>query len=61
MERTLPGRNFENLGILRADVHFFWKLRENAVKFATRSCWKFKAEVLVEWESAHYSSRSLSD
>ena len=34
---------FENLGI-----HL-----ENAVPFATRSCKKFKPDVLIEWNGAH--------
>ena len=53
MERKLPRRSFENLGILREEI------LENAVPFATGSCRKFKPEVLVEWKARLESSPGL--
>ena len=60
MERKLPGKFFENLGIPREAVLFFGNVGKsslpvsqpkNAVPFATGSCRKFKPEVLVEWKA----------
>ena len=41
-------------GHFKEEISKIWVYlaQENAVKCATRSCWKFKAQVLVEWESA---------
>ena len=41
---------FKNLGVPR-EVDPFLEILENAVPFATGSCRKFKAHVLVEWKA----------
>ena len=49
MERKLPVKVSENLGIPR-EVVLFLEILENAVPIATGSCRKFKPDVLVEWK-----------
>ena len=41
---------FQNLGTL-ARLSFFLKILESAVRFATVSCRKFKADFWVEWKA----------
>ena len=40
----------ENWGIPR-EVVLFLEILENVIPFANGSCWKFKADVLVEWKA----------
>ena len=62
MERKLPGKFFENLFQIYLERfplflemsenrHYRCSQPKNAVPFATRSCRKFKPEVLVEWKA----------
>ena len=43
---------FENWGIPR-EVVLFLEILENVIPFANGSCWKFKADVLVEWKAPY--------
>ena len=50
MEKKLPGKNIPRTVYL-ARFSFFSEILENAVPFATGSCWKLKPDVLVEWKA----------
>ena len=58
MERNLPLKFFENLGIPR-EIALFCGSFENTVPFATGSCRKFKVDVLIEWKAPKVSLRKL--
>ena len=51
MERKLPGKNFSKIWVFLARLTFLMEILENTVPFATGSCRKFKADVLVEWKA----------
>ena len=51
MERKLPGKNFSKIWVYLARLTSLTEILENAVPFATGSCRKFKADLLVEWKA----------
>ena len=48
MKRKLPGKNFSKIWVYLARLTSLTEILENAVPFATGSCRKFKADLLVE-------------
>ena len=53
MERKLPGKNFSKIWVYLARLTSLTEILENVVPFATGSCRKFKADVLVEWKASN--------
>ena len=51
MERKLPGKNFSKIWVYLARLTSLTEILENAAPFATGSCRKIKAGILVEWKA----------
>ena len=51
MKRKLPRKYFSKIWVYLARLTSFMEILENTVPFATGSCRKFKADILVEWKA----------